>query len=45
MIQATDRFCNLARDCGIAGLESNLYQVQGLGEDENLRGFAQDEGL
>jgi hypothetical protein len=44
MIQATDRFCNLARDCGIAGLESNLYQVQGLGEDEELRGFGQDEG-
>jgi hypothetical protein len=53
MIQATDRLCNLVRECGIAGWEGglmeapdgNLYQVQGLAEGRELRGFAQEEGL
>jgi hypothetical protein len=47
MIQASDRFCNLAREYGVTGTEGGsnagsdgtLYQVQGLAEDEERRGL------
>lgn len=42
--QGINRFCNVARECGIAGLEGSLmqapdgtvYQVQGLGDEADL---------
>lgn len=51
--QGINKLCNVAKECGIAGLEGSLmqapdgrvYQVQGLAEEEELRGVAEAEEL
>jgi hypothetical protein len=51
--QGINKLCNVARECGIAGLEGSLmqapdgtlYQVHGLAEEEELRGLAEEEDV